>query len=111
MRDKGEKVGIVKLRVFRPFPKKEIKKALKHVQSIGVFDRSISYGSAGQCFLEVRNAMYGTDMPILNFIAGLGGRDVRDKDIEFMFDKLKETEILEEVIDPVVFVNTRGVTS
>ena len=111
LRKKGEKVGLVKLRVFRPFPKKKIKEALKHVQSIGVFDRSISYGSAGQCFLEIRNAMYGTQMPILNFIAGLGGRDVQDKDIKFMFDKLKETEILEEVIDPVVFVNTRGVTS
>ncbi|MHA1954907.1 MAG: pyruvate ferredoxin oxidoreductase, partial [Candidatus Heimdallarchaeaceae archaeon] len=71
--------------------------------------RSISYGSTGQCFIEVRNALYGTDTPLINLIAGLGGRDITEKDISFMFDKIKENETV-KVKEPVIFVNTRGVT-
>jgi pyruvate ferredoxin oxidoreductase alpha subunit len=109
LRAKGEKVGLVILRFFRPFPITEIRDALKNVKSGGIFDRSLSYGSTGQCFIEVRNAMYGTDVPLINLIAGLGGRDIREQDICFMFEKIKEAEkkLPEE---PVIFVNTRGVT-
>ena len=59
LREKGEKVGLVKLRFFRPFPVEEIKEILVNVKAIGVFDRSLSYGSTGQIFGEVRNALYG----------------------------------------------------
>ncbi|MHA2308190.1 MAG: pyruvate ferredoxin oxidoreductase [Candidatus Heimdallarchaeaceae archaeon] len=109
LRSKGEKVGLVILRFFRPFPVTEIQEALKDIKSAGIFDRSISYGSTGQCFIEVRNALYGTDTPLINLIAGLGGRDITEKDISFMFDKIKENETV-KVKEPVIFVNTRGVT-
>ena len=111
LRRKGERVGMVILRVFRPFPVDRIVKTLKDVKAIGVFDRSMSFGSAGQCFLEVKNALYGKTTPILNFIAGLGGLDVREKDIEYMFSKLSEIEKEEKIKDPIIFVNTRGITS
>ncbi len=110
LREKGEKVGLVKLRFFRPFPNEEIAKALKDVKAVGVFDRSLSYGSTGQVFIEVRNSLYETKKPVLNFIAGLGGRDIRDVDLHFMFKKLKEVEGKDKIEDPLVFVNTRGVT-
>ena len=109
LRKEGEKVGLVKLRFFRPFPFEEIQEILRNVKAVGVFDRSISYGSTGQVFLEVRNALYDLKKPILNYIAGLGGRDIRDVDIEFMFEKLREVEKEEKIKEPVVFVNTRGV--
>jgi len=111
LRQQGQKVGMVVLRVFRPFPSDRITEVLKKVNSIGVFDRSVSFGSTGQCFLEIRNALYGKKIPIYNFIAGLGGLDVRELDIEFMFEKLTTVSTAEEIEDPVIFVNTRGVTS
>ncbi|MHA1221268.1 MAG: pyruvate ferredoxin oxidoreductase [Candidatus Heimdallarchaeota archaeon] len=111
LREKGQKVGMVVLRVFRPFPFERIIETLGKVKSIGVFDRSVSFGSAGQCFLEVRNAMYGHNTPIYNFIAGLGGLDVREEDIEFMFNKLIEVKDVKDIEDPIIFINTRGVTS
>lgn len=109
LRANGRKVGIVILRFFRPFPVDEIKDALKNVKAVGVFDRSLSYGSTGQFFIETRNALYGTNIPMVNLVAGLGGRDITEKDLIFMFDKIEEIEKT-PVKDPVVFVNTRGVT-
>ncbi|MHA1667360.1 MAG: pyruvate ferredoxin oxidoreductase [Candidatus Heimdallarchaeaceae archaeon] len=111
LREKGEKVGLIKLRFFRPFPGETIREALKDVKSIGVFDRSVSYGAGGQCFIEVRNALYGKTIPIINLIAGLGGRDITEKDIYFMFEKIKEVENKEEIKNPIYFVNTRGITA
>nr|MCK4930494.1 pyruvate ferredoxin oxidoreductase [Nanoarchaeota archaeon] len=109
LREKGEKVGMVKLRFFRPFPDKEIKEALKNVKAVGVFDRSISYGSTGQCFIETRNALYNSNIPMLNFISGLGGRDIRVVDIKFMFEKIKDMVTNGEPEDNLIFVNTRGI--
>ncbi len=109
LREKGEKVGMVKLRFFRPFPVEEIKEALKNVKAVGVFDRSISYGSTGQCFIETRNALYNSNIPMLNFISGLGGRDIRVVDIKFMFEKIKDMVTNGEPEDNLIFVNTRGI--
>ncbi|MHA2358485.1 MAG: transketolase C-terminal domain-containing protein, partial [Candidatus Heimdallarchaeaceae archaeon] len=109
LREKGEKVGLVKLRFFRPFPAKEVREALRDIKSVGIFDRSISYGSTGQCFIEVRNALYSTNIPAINLIAGLGGRDIKEEDIRFMFEKIKEHENQRIIEDPVIFVSTRGV--
>ena len=110
-REKGEKVGLIKLRFFRPFPGEELKEATKNLKALGVFDRSISYGAGGQTFIEVRNALYGNSIPICNFVAGLGGRDIREQDIGFMLEKTKEMITKGQPSDPIVFVNTRGVTA
>ncbi len=108
MREKGIKVGLLKIRFFRPFPDKEIRKALEDKKAIGVFDRSISYGAAGQCFIEIRNALYGLNIPIMNFIAGLGGRDIREQDIRIMIEKINELKNdQKQPEEPIMFVNTR----
>ena len=93
LRAQGLKVGLLKPRVFRPFPAKELAEALAHVQVVGVMDRSISFGSmdnAGPLFLELCAAtrIYGGSMPIVNYIFGLGGRDILPREIEQVFRDL-----------------------
>ncbi len=76
-RDKGIKAGLLKPRLFRPFPYAEVAEALKHVKAICVLDRADSFGGYGPLFMEVSSALYQTDKrPIMiNKIYGLGGRD------------------------------------
>ena len=108
LRQKGKKVGLIKLRFYRPFPDEEIRKIAENVDAIGVYDRAISYGAGGPLFIETRHALYGLDKPILNFLAGLGGRDVVKGDVEKMFEillKAKEEKPKEEIY----WINTRGV--
>jgi pyruvate ferredoxin oxidoreductase alpha subunit len=82
MRDEGKKVGLLKIRVYRPFPTEEVAKALSHVQRVAVLDKNISLGAKGAVALEVRDALYSSGIPVKDFIIGLGGRDVRKKDIK-----------------------------
>ena len=87
MREAGKKVGFLRVKFFRPFPAEELQKALAHAKGVAVVDRDYSYGSpsyGGVLFHELRSTMYPTDNhPVmLNFIAGLGGREVMVGDIE-----------------------------
>ncbi|MFA5331532.1 MAG: pyruvate synthase subunit PorA [Methanoregula sp.] len=81
MRAEGKKVGLLKIRVFRPFPSEDIAKALKGAARIAVLDKDISLGAKGAVALEVKDALYGSAVPVYDYILGLGGRDVRKKDI------------------------------
>jgi pyruvate ferredoxin oxidoreductase alpha subunit len=82
MRAAGIKVGLLRIRVFRPFPSHEIKKALSKVKRVAVLDKNISLGSTGGATaIEVRDAMYGSAIPVKGYVLGLGGRDIRKKDI------------------------------
>ncbi len=86
LRDKGEKVGLARLRVFRPFPQEELQKIADNAKLI-VIDRDISVGMGGAVFSEIKAHVEGE---IYSFIAGLGGRDVTYKDIERMYELVKE---------------------
>ncbi len=81
MRDAGRKVGLLKIRCFRPFPSEEVANALAGKKTVAVLDKNISIGSKGAVALEVRDALYGNSVPVLDYILGLGGRDVRKSDI------------------------------
>ena len=83
LRDEGHKVGILGLRVFRPFPKAALTKALEKARLIMVFDKNISYGSEGATCSEIKSALYGSQAKaaIRNFIVGLGGRDVKAREL------------------------------
>lgn len=77
-RERGVKAGLLKLRLFRPFPAAEIAAALSGLKAVGVLDRAASFGGwGGPLFSEVRSALYQADRhpPVLNWIYGLGGRD------------------------------------
>lgn len=92
LRAKGEKVGVLKVRCFRPFPAAEVAAALKGVKAVAVLDRSESFGEGGPLFLEVRSALYDleTRVPLVNYIYGLGGADVRLELIEQVFSDLSD---------------------
>jgi len=81
MRGDGKKVGLLKVRVFRPFPTEEVAKALAHVSRVAVLDKNISLGAKGAVALEVKDALYGSGIAVRDFVLGLGGRDVRKRDI------------------------------
>jgi pyruvate/2-oxoacid:ferredoxin oxidoreductase alpha subunit len=71
------------LRVFRPFPKAVVVKALKKSRLVVIFDKNISYGLEGATCSEIKSALYGSSVRavIRNFIVGLGGRDVKAREM------------------------------
>lgn len=92
LREEGWKVGVLRIRFMRPFPEDEIIEATKHAKAIGVIDRDISFGYEGTVFTNVNSALAKVNSPIpkLNFIAGLGGRDISRENIREAFTDLKE---------------------
>jgi len=79
MRDEGRDVGLVRLRLWRPFPAKELRQALKDAETLVVFDRALSLGGqAGPVCSEVRSALYNEPkkLKVVSIVGGLGGRDV-----------------------------------
>ncbi|MCZ7401765.1 MAG: pyruvate ferredoxin oxidoreductase [Candidatus Methanoperedens sp.] len=109
LRQKGEKVGIIKLRFFRPFPSEDLRKLVSNLDALGVFDRSISYHGGGPVYNEVRSALFGMKMPVINHFAGLGGRDVTEDQIFKMFE-LTSRAAKGEKVKEVNWHNTRGET-
>jgi pyruvate ferredoxin oxidoreductase alpha subunit len=83
LRDKGKKVGVLKIRAFRPFPKEAIYDALKDIKNVIVIEKAISLGATGILYDEIKAAMYGKPKQpkISGFIAGLGGRDIPKESI------------------------------
>lgn len=93
LRAKGEKVGLIKLRVFRPFPMEELAKALQGVKAVAIMDKADSFSAAGgPLFAETRSACYGMENAplMINYIYGLGGRDVRTDSIAKVYADLAE---------------------
>lgn len=98
--DKGIKVGLLKIRTFRPFPVEEVRKICRHVKKVGVIDRNISFGHGGIFFNELQAALYNSAAhPLLNgYVAGLGGRDVTPKTIEKILKHLIASEQGEDLV-------------
>jgi len=93
LRAKGEKVGVLKLRVFRPFPLEELSKALSKAKAVAVMDKADCFsGMGGPVFTDVRHACYElANRPhMINYIYGLGGRDVREEDFMLVYESLSE---------------------
>jgi pyruvate/2-oxoacid:ferredoxin oxidoreductase alpha subunit len=101
LRERGVKVGLLRIRVFRPFPAEMIRGILGSVDKVIVIDRNIGFGSSGIFYQEVKAAMYNEKKtpPIFGVIAGLGGRDVSSKDIiEIYEDVIKMKEPKSDII-------------
>jgi len=93
LRKKGKKVGVLRFRLWRPFPYREFIKAIGKVKALGVVDRAVSHGSTGgPVGIEIRSALYQSRKRpvVINFVAGLSGRDVTVEDFEEMFEKTYE---------------------
>ena len=93
LRAKGEKVGLIKIRLYRPFPADEIAEALKNVKAVAIMDRAEGYTNhGGPLGADVMSALFRARSTALavNYIYGLGGRDVRVEDMESVFEDLKQ---------------------
>ncbi len=110
LREKGIKAGILKIRLFRPFPAQEIAQALSHVKAVAVMDRAESLSSqGGPLGSEVMAALYRARSQALavNYIYGLGGRDVRVEHIEDVFAQLEQIAAAGEVTDAYRYLGLR----
>jgi len=93
LRGEGIKAGLLKIRVFRPFPYKEVAQALREAKAVAVLDRSASFGAqGGPLFLEIRSSLFGEDrrVSVINYIYGLGGRDIKIEEIKQVYTHLGE---------------------
>jgi len=104
LRAQGKKVGLIKIRVFRPFPVDEIAAALSKFKSIAIMDKADGFNAAGgPLFSDLTSAMYakGVFSPkVINYIYGIGGRDVKADDLELVFNellKIKDTGKVDSV--------------
>ena len=112
MREDGLKVGLLKPRVFRPFPAKEMVDALKHLKALAVMDRAISFGAmnnAGPLFLEIvaALALHGVQMPIADYVYGLGGRDILPSEIESVYQDMFDAAEAGKVDQMVTYLSVR----
>ena len=95
MRAEGKKVGVVRIRLWRPFPDEEFKAAVAKARVLGVVDRSITPGShAGPVFMEIRSLLYALpERPaVFGFSLGLGGRDVTRDNFKYIYDQCQVLE-------------------
>ncbi|MFD1775016.1 transketolase C-terminal domain-containing protein [Paenibacillus rhizophilus] len=92
LRNEGWKVGVLKIRFMRPFPEEEIIAALRNVKAVAVLDKDISFGYEGTVFTNVNSALSkaGAEILKLNFIGGLGGRDISKDHIREMYRRLQD---------------------
>jgi pyruvate/2-oxoacid:ferredoxin oxidoreductase alpha subunit len=95
LRAKGEKVGILKLKLLRPFPTEQIREKLRSVKKVAVVDRNFSFGASGIFAQEVRAAL--CNMPVhptvFGFVAGIGGRDVTPELLEMIYWQTKTSDV------------------
>lgn len=94
LRAEGEAVGLVKVRVLRPLPTEHIRKALSGCERVAVIDRNISVGVGGIFAQEIRAALFGMENPpmVFNYIAGLGGRDIRPTHIREIYQNTRDRQ-------------------
>ena len=110
LREQGKKVGLLKLRVFRPFPVDEVAEALSHLKAVAILDKADSLNAAGGALFEdVTSAMYVNkkQVPAVNYIYGIGGRDTRADEIEKVYNDLFEIVKTGEVKNPYRYLGLR----
>ena len=110
LREQGIKAGLLKLRVFRPFPVNEIAKALSHLKAIAVLDKADSLNAAGGALFEdVTSAMYVNNIhvPAVNYVYGIGGRDTKADDIESVYTDLSEIVKTGKIDNPYRYLGLR----
>ncbi len=111
LRAQGKKVGLIKLRVFRPFPAEELAQALSHCKAVAVMDKSEGFSACGgPIFAETRSALYDLEQrpKLINVVYGLGGRDVSTGDIAALYQRLEHIAETGEVGEVYTHMGVRG---
>ncbi|MEA3313303.1 MAG: pyruvate ferredoxin oxidoreductase [Caldisericota bacterium] len=98
MRAEGKKVGLLKPKLFRPFPYKEVRTVLKNIPVVGVLDRSMAFGAYAPVYAEIKNALFELEKrpKLQSYVFGLGGKDIFKSDIEKAFNELLSGEVSSE---------------
>ena len=110
LREKGIKAGLLKIRVFRPFPAEEVANALSHLKAVAILDKADSLNAAGGAlFQDVTSGMYvnQSHVPAVNYIYGIGGRDTKADDIESVFNDLLEISKSGKTENPYRYLGLR----
>lgn len=110
LRAKGKKVGVLKLRVFRPFPAEELAEALKHCKTVAIMDRCESYnGNGGPLGSEVTAGLFRSKVMIeaVNYIYGLGGRDFTVNEVYDVFKELEDADVNGTSIEQYQYIGLR----
>lgn len=110
LRAKGIKAGLLKIRVYRPFPGEEVAKALSHLKAIAVLDKSDSLNAiGGALFEDVSSSMYvnNSHVPMCNYVYGIGGRDTTANDIESVYTDLIEIAKNGKIENPYRYLGLR----
>ena len=111
LRSQGVKAGVLKVRVYRPFPAEEIANALKKAKAIAVLDKADSLNAAGGALFEdVTSGMFVSQVqvPTINYVYGIGGRDTTSKDLESVYQDLMEIVKTGEIGNPYRYLGVRG---
>ncbi len=111
LRTRGIKAGLLKVRVFRPFPAEEIAKALSHTKAVAVLDKADSLNACGGAlFSDVTSGMQVNKVmvPTINYIYGIGGRDTKSTDIETVFNDLDKIVKTGDIGNPYRYLGLRG---
>jgi pyruvate ferredoxin oxidoreductase alpha subunit len=104
LRGDGRKVGMLKIRTFRPFPRDRVREILKGVPNVGVLDKAVFPGAGGPIAQEVKASLYntggsnGTPPNVTGFVGGLGGRDITVSDIAGAFETITKGEAADEPV-------------
>ena len=103
-RENGIKAGLLRLRLIRPFPDEDIRKALRGRKGVAVIDQNISVGKGGILYQEIAGALYNEkERPLLlSFIGGLGGKNISPGEFEFIFDSIIRAAEIGEVQEPTL---------
>ena len=110
LREQGIKAGLLKVRVFRPFPAEEIANALSHLKAVAIMDKADSLNAiGGALFGDVTSSLYvnGKNVPAVNYIYGIGGRDTTTKDIHTVYSDLQEIVNTGKIENPYRYLSVR----
>ena len=110
LREKGVKAGLLKIRMFRPFPVEEVAEALAHLKAVAVLDKADSLnGAGGALFEDVTSAMYVNQkqVPMVNYVYGIGGRDTTEMQIKQVYSDLEEILKNGKVENPYRYLGLR----
>jgi pyruvate ferredoxin oxidoreductase alpha subunit len=111
LREQGKKVGLIRCRVYRPFPKLAMIRALSKAKVVGVLDRSDTMSTlGGHLYNDARAILYDSDARphLKNYVYGLGGRDISIEEIESIYDELFAIKKTGKADKDIVYFGVRG---
>ena len=109
MREKGKKIGLARVRYFRPFPYEEIRALAKKADMLGIVDRSYTFGYGANLYTESKAALYGhSQVPVKNYVMGLGGRDIKPELLVKVFEDMLKIARGGQVDKEIEWVGLQG---